>query len=309
MKKTISIILILVLCIATKVTNADFIFGTPINLGPTVNTSSNDAGPSISTSGLSLYFTSDRPGGFGESDLYVSTRAKKNDPWGAPSNLGAVVNSSSTEGTPSISADGLKLYFMSNRQGSSEDRDIWVTRRTAKNEDWSTPVNLGPTVNTSFKDCCPNISTDGLSLFFFSDRPGSGGWDIWVTTRTTEKDKWAIPTNLGPIVNSSALENAPSISKNGLWLFFSSDRPGGSNGQDLWLTTRTTVSGPWSTPVNLGLKVNSLCKDSGPDISKDGRTLYFSSDRPGKGKRDLWQVSISPIVDPNGDEIVNTDDM
>ena len=169
MKRTISLVLAVALGLAAEVAKANFTFGSPMNLGPTVNTDSLEAGPSISADGLSLYFNSDRPGGFGDSDLYVSTRATKDDQWRASSNLGSVVNSSANEGALSISADGLGLYFMSNRPGGSGSRDIWVTTRATKDDDWTTPVNVGPTVNTSYEECCPNISVDGLLLLFFSN--------------------------------------------------------------------------------------------------------------------------------------------
>jgi len=310
MKKAISIVLVVSLAMTENVANADFTFGEPTNLGPTVNSSAWDSVPDISADGLSLYFGSDRSGGSGSYDLWIATRATIADDWGAPVNLGPTVNSSAWELDPSLSSDGLSLYFMSTRPGGSGGRDTWVTTRATKDGDWTTPVNLGPTVNWSYDDCCADISADGLSLFFWSGRPGgSGGQDLWVTTRATVSDPWDITVNLGPTVNSSAWDGGPSISSDGLSLFFFSERPGGSGGKDLWVTTRTSVSDLWDTPVNLGPTVNSS-SDEIPDISCDGSTLYFSSYRIGGiGDADLWQVSISPVVDFNGDGIVDAADM
>ena len=98
---------------------ADFTFGTPTNLGPTVNSPSYDSDMSISADGLSLYFTSNRSGGSGTHDIWVTTRETAQDPWGEPVNLGPTVNSSDWEHTPFVSADGLTLYFSSTRPGGS----------------------------------------------------------------------------------------------------------------------------------------------------------------------------------------------
>jgi hypothetical protein len=93
-------------------------------------------------------------------------------------------------------------------------------------------------------------------------------------------------------------------------LFFGSSRPGGSGGHDLWVTTRASVSDPWGEPANLGPTVNSSTFDDSPSISADGSTLSFMSTRPGGvGSYDLWQVSIVPLVDFNGDGIVDCADM
>jgi hypothetical protein len=291
--------------------NADFVFGTSTNLGPPVNSASSEHNPSISADGLSLYFNSNRPGGYGSYDLWVTTRLTVPDSWGEPVNLGALVNSGAEDVGPSISADALELYFHSNRPGGYGNRDLWVTTRTTTGDPWSTPVNLGPTVNSSGMDRGPSISADGLSLFFWSQRSGGyGGQDILVTTRETTDDDWGVPVNLGPIVNSSINEYNPDISADGLWLFFASERPGGYGKPDILVTTRASVSDPWGPPVNLGPTVNSSSNDVASNISPDGSTLYFSSSRPdGLGQGDIYQAPVVPVVDFNGDGIVDSADM
>ncbi|GAG34187.1 unnamed protein product, partial [marine sediment metagenome] len=156
-------------------------WGTPVNLGSTVNSSYYDGFPSISADGLSLYFGEwdfpYRPGGYGGSDMRVTTRTTIHDDWGEPVNLGPTVNSSSDDDAPFITADGLTLFFASNRSGPY---DFWVTTRPTTEDDWVTPVNLGPVVNSSAMEGCPSISADGSTLYFNSDRPdGVGGYDIW----------------------------------------------------------------------------------------------------------------------------------
>jgi len=79
---------------------------------------------------------------------------------------------------------------------------------------------------------------------------------------------------------------------------------------DIWMTRRATDSDPWGTPVNLGPPINSPFGEGVPSFSANGSTLYFGSDRPGgSGGLDLWQASVIPIVDFNGDGIVDAADM
>ena len=177
-------------------------------------------------------------------------------------------------------------------------------------------MNLGPTVNSSASEVDSAISGDGLTLFFGGyssgpQRPGGFGMsDLWVTTRKTKHDPWTEPVNLGPTVNSASTDYVPSISADGLMLFFGSNRPGGYGQRDLWLTTRATANKPWGEPLNLGTTVNTSSHDFGPFISADGLELYFHSARPGgSGSMDLWQAPILPIVDLNGDGIVDSADM
>ncbi len=113
MKNTISLVLVLALGLAAKVANADFTFGTPTNLGPTVNSTTDEWGPSISADGLSLFFSSPRPGGYGVYDMWVARRPTIDDDWGESMNLGPKVNGPQNDSDACISFDGLVLYFMS----------------------------------------------------------------------------------------------------------------------------------------------------------------------------------------------------
>jgi len=307
MKKTISIALVLVSGMAPQMTYADYVFGTPVNLGPTVNSSSTEWGVSISADGLSLFFGSRRPGSLGPEDLYVTTRASTTESWGEPMNLGSPVNNSNWSQLPSISSDGLTLFFSGNYAGGWVD-ELWVATRATQEAPWDTPANLGQTVNSSSADWFPCISADGLELVFCSNRSGGyGGDDLWVTTRETTDGQWAPPANLGPTVNSSYKERSVCISSDGCLLIFGSNRPGGSGGYDLWAARRAAKGEPWSTPVNLGPTVNSSAMyDQTPSLSADGSTLYFTSERPGDlGGGDIYEVSIVPILDLNGDGIVD----
>ena len=237
-KKTISLVLGTALALAVAVANADYTFGEPVNLGPTVNTGYDEVGQSISADGLSFYFSSERGGGYGDWDLWRATRETTSDPWGEPVNLGPTVNSSADELWPRISADGLELYFAEYgfiRPGGYGSADLWVTKRSTRDDPWGAPVNLGETVNSSSFDAHALILPDGLTLCFGSTRPGGyGGVDIWMTRRATDADPWGTPVNLGPTINSSSNDGLPSLSANGSTLYFGSGRSDGFGGYDLW---------------------------------------------------------------------------
>jgi Tol biopolymer transport system component len=294
---------------------ADFMFGQPTNLGPPVSTSADEFGPWISADGLSLYFTSDRPGGHGGDDIWVASRTTKADKWGSPTNLGPIVNSSFDEGCARISVDGLSLYLNSSRPGGYGGFDIWVTTRANESDDWGTPVNLGPVVNSPVHEITPSLSSDGLELYFsgFTSpfRPGGqGNADIWVTTRPTKNDAWGDPVNLGSVVNSSSQDARPCLSADGLLLFFDSQRLGGYGYGDLYLTRRATVSDPWGSPVSLGPTVNRPGFEELASISTDGSDLFFDyaiSSNWNDG--DIWHVPIIPIIDFNGDGLVDIGDL
>lgn len=269
---------------------ASWQFAEPVNLGAVVNSTSQDSTPSISADGLTLYFFSDRPGGEGGWDLWATTRANLSDPWSTPANLGSTLNTAQSEATPSISADGLSLYF---ERGISS-RDIWVATRPSTSDPWSSPSSLAA-INSASLDTDPDIASDGLSLYFGSDRPGGGGRDIYVSTRPTTSDPWGTPANLGAAVNGPNLDDGPSISSDGLSLFFMSDRddPGGSF--DLFVSERASMNSPWSPATKVNISSPAPISDNAPDISFDGRTLYFGSIRPGgEGTVDLWAANLVP---------------
>ena len=217
-----------------KRASKDHDWGPAQNLGPGINSSTIEGGLSISADGLTLYFDSLRAGGQGSWDIYMTTRTTTNDPWGPVVNLGPKVNSSSADGGPSISADGLELYFNSWRPGGYGKGDIYVIRRATTNEPWTDPENLGPLVNTPFEDCMPCLSADGLLLFFCDNfqasaqpRPGGyGGSDLWMTSRATLSSAWQAPMNLGPRVNRSIHEIIPIFTADATALIFTTNFDG-----------------------------------------------------------------------------------
>jgi WD40 repeat protein len=266
----------------------------PINLGSPMNSAFAELNPFISRDGLSLYFTCfNCPANIGDSDIWVSQRASANDPWGTPQNLGPNINTSAAEGSPALSSDGHRLYFVSNRPGGFGGNDIYVSRRPNKRDDfaWQPPVNLGSGVNTLADEQGPEYFEDEktgiITLYFVSNRPGGlGRNDIYASTLNENGDEEAFgPAVLVAELSSPFNDQGPSIRRDGLEIFLGSDRPGSippapglpSQVGDLWVATRASTSDPWSTPVNVGPIVNSEFIDAGPALSFDGTELYFQS--------------------------------
>jgi Tol biopolymer transport system component len=290
---------VLIVCAAIivlgNITKAQPNFGDPVSLDPNINSSSADVCPVISADGCTMYFASDRPGGYGDMDIYVAIRKSIDDEWEPAVNLGPNVNTSNYEAPWSISTDGLSLYMSSNRTGGSGTYDLWVITRATVLSPWVAPVNLGPTVNSSSYEYHPLISSDGLSLYFSSSRSGgTGGYDIWVSTRTTTSSLWGTPVNLWAI-NSSSNDYQPRLSSDGLSLFFASTKSGGYGPADIYVTTRASLFNNWDSPVNLGLKINTSADDCMPDISADGSTFYFTSN--GHGGYGYYDIFEAPIFD------------
>jgi len=153
------------------------------------------------------------------------------------------------------------------------------------------------------------VSGDGLELYITSHRSGSiGECDIWVARRDTRSEPFGVPTHLGSNVNTSAPDGAPQLWFDGLTLIF--ERGPGPNGSDIWMARRKSTSEPFAPAVKLPGHVNSPYGEwGGPSLSSDGSTLYFSSNRHGDHTEfDIWQARALPIVDFNGDEIVDLAD-
>lgn len=267
-------------------------WATPTNLGPAINSPFEDFGPAVSD-GLSLYFTSNRPGGLGGMDIWISQRPTEDDAWGPPVNLGAVINTEASENVPALSRDGHWLFFNSTRPGGFGGQDIWASWREHTHDDfgWEPPFNLGAGVNSAFIDVNPSYleNNEGGAplLFFTSNRPGGpGAFDMYVSQLAP--NGWFGPATLVPELSSPGFEQRPSVRFDALEVFFHSDRPG-SVGNDLWVSTRESVIDPWSTPENLGATVNTTSSDQQPYIAADRRTLFIVSNRPGGlGGLDLY---------------------
>jgi hypothetical protein len=271
----------------------------PVNLGAAVNSSGDDLAPAISKDGLTLYFSSTRQaGGLGGEDIWVSRRDGKKGGWGIPVNLGPVVNTGAMERVRYLSPDGRLLLFQSNRTGGEGGSDIWASTRKKTTDDfgWGSPVNLGPAINSNMNELGATylFGNEGINhkLFISSNRPGGlGGADLYASDIPNGAG-FGSPINLIEL-NSASNDTCMSISADGLEIIFSSNRPDLSNSTDafdLWVSTRSSIFDLWSTPENLGTRVNAPgYLDANPALSFDSKTLVFTSNRPNpNGGMDLY---------------------
>lgn len=140
-----------------------------------------DSQPSISCDGKIMYFASTRKGGYGGTDIWMSTLGNQGV-WNPAVNLGSIVNSGGDEEAPYISADGLTLYFSSDGHPGFGEADIFRTTQLteATTLDWTVPQNLGPSINTPFREAGIVLSPDGQRAYFASARlGGKGGLDLY----------------------------------------------------------------------------------------------------------------------------------
>jgi outer membrane protein OmpA-like peptidoglycan-associated protein len=150
----------------------------PENLGQRINTEAWESAPSLSPDKRSLYFASNRPGGFGGSDIYVCTLLTDGR-WSNPVNLGALVNTVGDESSPFIHTDNQSLYFTSNSHPGYGGDDLFITKKLPANQ-WSVPKNLGYPINTIENEGSLVVTANGKTAFYASDRAeGRGGLDIY----------------------------------------------------------------------------------------------------------------------------------
>jgi len=291
-----------------------------------VNSTSDDQHMTISKDGLTLIFSSNRPGGSGGQDLWFTERASRDECWGDPVNLGNVVNSAVQDLAPNLTTDGHWLYFHSRRPdgcGGGTSGELWVAHRRDKsaNLGWEAPINLGCTINLVGVDQAgPNHFEDeasGTQFLYFTRKPNTASedfFDIYVSTCNADiascnrQGLWSAGEPVSAL-NSPAdpqhgfgRDTRTAIGRrDGLEMILSSKRAGGAGLIDLWTSTRAmTLDQNWTTPENLRA-VNSPANDGAPALSWDGTELYFYSNRtdlPGAtGGNDLYVSRRSKVPD------------
>ncbi len=201
-----------------------------------------------------------------------------------PINLGDSVNSDKSEYYPSLTIDDSLLVF-TRRQGEGAREDFMESDFTKGH--YSKAKVINGDINTLPYKGAINVSADGEWMIFAGNfQGGFGNFDLYISYQTPQG--WSEPENLGPNINSSFWESSPSLSPDKRVLYFSSDRPGGMGGKDLYMSTRN-MNGKWGPAVNMGPFINSAGDEMAPYIHPDNQTLYYTSDGlPGYGGTDLF---------------------
>lgn len=249
-----------------------------------VNTGAAEGCPIESPDGLSLYIASNRAGGTGSpdpNDIWVFHRESIGGPWGPAENLGTPVNSTFADFCPTP-LRGNVLLFVSNRPGGCGGGDIYLGRENPVHG-WSIQhlgcdaTGTGP--NFPGTEFGPSLveTHEGTYLYFSSDGYDVGGdQDIYMSRQRA--DGSFAPAVAVAELNTAAHDFMPNVRKDGLEIVLNSNRAGGFGGQDVYTSTRSSTSEPWSEPVNLGSTVNTAGNETRSSLSWDGLRLYFGRD-------------------------------
>lgn len=204
-------------------------------------------------------------------------------------NAGNAINSSFSEYFPSMTVDGGRLVWT--RRVSDLNEDFYTCQQ--KEGVWQMGTPMPGEINTPMKEGAQQISQDGKWLVFAGQYPDSyGRFDLYLSVLT--ENGWSPRENLGERINSEFWESSPCLSPDKRELYFSSDRPGGFGGIDIYVSRRM-ANGRWSLPENLGPAINTTGDESSPFLHADNETLYFSSNGlQGYGGADLFKAKRGP---------------
>ena len=210
------------------------------NLGPVVNSEDHDATAGLSPDGstMFIYKYKEKDGG----DIYVSNLSGTT--WSKPEHLNKNINSKAHESSVTLSYDGKKLYFVSDKDGGLGDRDIYISKLDAKNE-WGISENVGMPLNTKYAEEGVFIHPDGKTIYFSSKgHKTMGGYDIFKST--FENGKWSEPENLGYPINGPDDDVFFVINGSGHHGYFASSKQGGFGDKDIY---KITFLGPEKAPL------------------------------------------------------------
>ena len=215
---------------------------------------------------------------------YAATHTNTNYEF-APVNLGDSINSPTSEYYPSFTIDDSILVFTRRGEGIRED----FVESTLTPTGYSKAEIIKGDINNEPSKGGINISQDGDWLLFAGNFAGQGfgNFDLYISYNTPTG--WSEPTNLGANINTEFWESSPSLSPDKNALYFSSDRPGGYGGKDLYVSYR--VNGKWLPAENMGPEINTAGDELAPFIHADNQTLYYTSNGlPGYGGTDIYMI-------------------
>ncbi|MES2734433.1 MAG: OmpA family protein [Bacteroidota bacterium] len=233
-----------------------------------------------------------------EEKIFQSNNGKKysHDPIAYKiENLGDAINTPEADYGPIVNRDETLLIFTSRRPGGTgignvdKDLEFFEDIYVAEFKDgkWQPAQNIGTNINTENHDASINLSADGKQLFIYRDDNGTG--DIFVCEKRKD-GTWSAPDVLNENINSPYNESSVSISPDGSTLFFSSDKPGGKGGIDIYVSELDS-RGRWGIAKNMGSPINTKYDEEGSFIDYDGKTLYFSSrGHEGTGGYDIFMT-------------------
>lgn len=268
------------------------------NLGPGINSEFPDYYPFTTGDEKTIYYTSRRKEGKSskvEYDGYYASEVFSTTFNGETFTSGKLVtqmNSTYDDQVVGLSSDGESVFLFST--GSEEKGALYRCYKkngAFKKETFVEQVNAEKSIETS-----GYMSPDGSIIFFASNRSGgAGGYDIWMV-RKLPNGKWGIPFNCGPEINTTGDEDFPSLSPDGLTLYFSSNGLPGMGGYDIYSSSFDPETGMFSQAKNLGYPLNTPFDERTISFAEDGKHAYVSAQRKdGQGDLDIYRVTFEEV--------------
>lgn len=275
----------------------------PQNMGEAINSKYDEYWPSLSADGQTMVLTVNLPIDTSRKETFRNRQEDfyysefEDGRWTQARPVGAPLNTPGNEGAQTLSADGKLMIFTGcNRQDGYGNCDLYFSQK--EGDRWTVPQNMGKPINTASKETQPSISSDGKTLYFASNRPGSkGGLDIYKTT-LSDDGYWENPVNLGDSINTVYDDQSPFIHPDNQTLYFSSKGWLGMGGFDLYMSRRTGDN-TWTKAKNLGYPINTNFNEVGLIVNARGTTAYYSSNRlGGRGGDDIYSFDLYKEVRP-----------
>lgn len=273
------------------------------NMGDHINTPLPDYYPYSSKDGSILFFTSRREenkgnavefDGYYPSDGWMVINTESG--WGKPINM-TTINTRYDEQVVGCNSDGSMVYVYVDQLTTADGHifgDIYTSQQ--KKGKFARKEKMNENVNSKHFESSACVSEDGNTLFFASDRPeGYGGLDLWMAKKLPNGE-WAIPMNLGPDINTNLDEDFPSLSADGLTIYFASKGHPGMGGFDLFKVKWDPEYGTFETPKNIGYPLNTPADDMTIAFTSDSTTAFVTALRPeGLGDLDIYKVTFNEV--------------
>jgi hypothetical protein len=259
-------------------------FGTPAPIPGLSLPGSDDNAPDLTDDLLELYFVSDRPGGLGQDDIWLSTRPNTAAPWGTPVVV-TELSSNVNETQPTLCCGGLVMYIASARP-PAQGTDIFRATRTSLGGVWSAPVHIPSLASTGY-DVGGTATSDELEIIFDTNR-GSSVREIYRATRASTSVAWGTPQRIEELVPPMLLNETEARLATENLLVFSSAR-GVVGYFDLWTSARASRADPFGAPQNI-TEVNTASEQRDPWLSADGRVIVYAHETAA-GDFDLYMAT------------------
>ncbi|MCB9034724.1 MAG: PD40 domain-containing protein [Chitinophagales bacterium] len=269
----------------------------PENLGPFINSSYYDHLPLISPDNSTLYFARKFIDDDEKDDIYYAKKLP-NGKFSKAENIGAPLNTLKNNFVCYISSDNQRLYLANRYRKKGGEGLSLSTKQT--NGSWSEPKLIPiPNIGNLNEFAHYHVSLDEKVILMAVQRSDSyGDLDLYVSLKYSD-GSWSEPKNLGPIINTVGAEGSVFLAADGRTMYFASTGHQGYGDYDMFVTKRLDNSWTnWSTPLNLGSKINTPEMDIYYTITSDGEYAYFSSGKSYFGLNDLYRMKLPKEAKP-----------